>query len=251
MPTLILTIVTETPLVGLEKAAVRTYWAALWKAGDDQTAITAASNALVAALGAARADTIRTDYLPRNLADLPPAGADRAGTTVIVAFLEFPDDATLPVRQSTWSQVAEARALPDRLVLIGRVGGAETLNMLGNPIPSPLAVTPDPSADPDDQTKPLLDNGGIQFDEGMRWMVDFERAVKIGMGFRVPLDPVRLPPRLRRIDGARRTSSRRCRRRQGGAGGAFQRSPARRAPASRSCRRANRPTISKARVRGL
>ena len=190
VPTLILTIVTETPLVGLEKAAVRTYWAALWKAGDDQTAITAASNALVAALGAARADTIRTDYLPRNLADLPPAGADRAGTTVIVAFLEFPDDATLPVRQSTWSQVAEARALPDRLVLIGRVGGAETLNMLGNPIPSPLAVTPDPSADPDDQTKPLLDNGGIQFDEGMRWMVDFERAVKIGMGFRVPLDPV-------------------------------------------------------------
>lgn len=189
VPTVILTIVTQEPLADPEKTTVRTYWSALWKAGDDSAGRMAAENALVAALGAERAGVIRTEFLPRNLTDLPPSGADRVSTTVIVAFLEFPDDASLPVRQSTWSQVAEARALPDRLVLLGYVGATQTLSQLGNPIPSPLAVTPDPSADPDDQTKPL-DNGGIQFDEGMRWMVDFERAVAVGMGFRVPLDEV-------------------------------------------------------------
>ncbi|HST37833.1 MAG TPA: hypothetical protein VLK25_14545, partial [Allosphingosinicella sp.] len=133
----------------------------------------------------ARAAEIRKDYAPRNLADPPPENVTRQATTVIVAYLEFPADDTVPVRESTWSQVPLAMTLPDRLVLLGYNGDTLTLERLGNPIPAALAVAPDPSAEEDNQLKP--DGTDIKFGPELEWVADFNRAVEIGMGFRVPL----------------------------------------------------------------
>lgn len=186
-PTVILTIVTQNPLVGAERAAVTAFWIAVWQAGEDGAAQSVAGDALGLTVGAARAVEIVTTYKPRNFADPPPTGADRAGTTVIVAYLEFPTDADFPLRTATWAQQPHSRVMPDRLVLLGWVGSSLHLQELGNPIPSPLATGPDPSADPGDQLRP--DGDEIKVDPDMAWVTDFARAIEIGMGFRVPLTP--------------------------------------------------------------
>ena len=58
--------------------------------------------------------------------------------------------------------------------------------MVGNPIPSPLVAGPDPSADPDSQLK--QQDGELIVPDEMKWMVDFDRAVEVGMGFRIDLN---------------------------------------------------------------
>ena len=104
VPTVILTIVTQAPLVSPEKDAVTAFWTALWKAGEDGVAQAAASEALTLALGAARSAEIVAAYAPRNLTDPPPEGVERQDTTVIVAYLEFPTDADFPLREAGWAQ---------------------------------------------------------------------------------------------------------------------------------------------------
>ena len=51
-------------------------------------------------------------------------------------------------------------------------------------IPDGLAMGPDPQA----PATPTPD--GLAVDDGMRWMVDFDVAVTVGMALRIPLDPV-------------------------------------------------------------
>ena len=207
IPTVILTIATQTPLADPERTTVSDFWTALWKAGDDAAAQTAAANALIAALGQDRATAVRDAYRPRNLDDSPPANATRAQTTVVVAYLEFPSDDAIGVRQNGWSQAAAARNLPDRLVLLGYNGGALKVEQLGNPIPSPLAVTPSPVDG--DEASVAADGADIKFGAELSWLTDFNRAIEVGMGFRVPVCAC-FPARLRHADGAWRALVGRC-----------------------------------------
>ena len=80
----------------------------------------------------------------------------------------------------------DATVLPDRFVFIGYAGNAVPVIRVGNPIASPLVVGPDPSATGSDQLQPS--DGDLKIPEPMRWMVDFDRAVDVGMGFRIDLD---------------------------------------------------------------
>ena len=187
-PWIALTIATRAPLLDPELTAARTYWTDIWRAGDDLAAQIAANDALAAAVGAQRAQEIRDDYRPRNLSDEPPAGATREETAVAVAFLHFPTDEDAALRQAGWSTVPQATTLPDRLVLLGYNNGEVTVERIGNPIPSPLAVAPDPSAEEADQIQP--DGADLKVGPEMEWLTDFDRAVEQGMGFRIPLDPV-------------------------------------------------------------
>lgn len=188
VPTLILTVVTQAPLAEPEKTSVSDFWIALWRSGEDGAVQAEAVDALIADLGEARAQAIREDYLPRNLADPPPAGATREETTVVVAYLEFPNDDAVAVREAGWSQAPQVTTLPDRLVLLGYNDGELELEQLGNPIPSPLVVAPDPSAGEDEQLRP--DGADIKFGREMEWVTDFDRAIEVGMGFRIPLSTV-------------------------------------------------------------
>lgn len=185
VPTVILTIVTQVPLSAAERDVANNFWEALWRADDDGEAATSAYNDLSAAVGAETAQHIQTNYRPRNLADSPPVGATRETTTVIVAHLEFPTDEAIATRASGWSQAPHVNTLPDRLVLLGYRNGEKVLELIGNPIPSPLAVGPDPSAEPEDQIR--KEGAGIKVDDGMAWVTDFGKAIDVGMAFRVPL----------------------------------------------------------------
>ena len=201
IPTVILSIVTQAPLAEPERTTVREFWAAMWRAGEDLVAQTVATAALNAEVGDTRAAEIHRHYPPRNFADPPPPDTARADTTVVVVFVEFPRDEDIDLRVEGWSQVPETRLLPDRLVLLGYNGGALDLQRLGNPIPSTLAVSPDPSAEQEDQIK--AENGELKVDAGFEWVTDFQKAIDVGMGFRIPLDGV-APSRFRHADGPRR-----------------------------------------------
>lgn len=184
--TLVLVIPTEEPLVGTELSAVRDFWIAIWKADGKLAETQAALNTLRGAVGGdARAQEVIDGYEPVNLSDPPPATFSRAQAVVSVTFVEFPKTEELPARLQSWSQPARARVLPDRFVLLGYLGGAQVIDELGKPIPWPLTVGPDPQAPPNKQVR--QENGEIVPGDDLKWLVDFETAVSVGMGFRVAI----------------------------------------------------------------
>jgi hypothetical protein len=72
---------------------------------------------------------------------------------VVVTFIEFEKSADLDAKLSAWSQAAKVTSLPDKFVLMGYKGKdtngkpIEVLNELGNGIPDPLIIGPNPSLD--------------------------------------------------------------------------------------------------------
>lgn len=184
---LLLVIATDSPLDPSLQAPVNQFWTTVWKAGADAVAIQAAQDALVAQVGADVAQTVVEDYRPFNLSDPPPAGLDRESTTVQVATVVFESAEDTATKRRAWSKAPRVNIMPERLVLMGYVGGTRTLEVVGNAIPSPLIVGPDPLAEEGDQIR--QEDAEIVVSADMQWMVDFNAAVAQGMGFRVNLTP--------------------------------------------------------------
>lgn len=183
---LILVIMTDTPLSAAAQAAAATFWEAFWRAGDDASAIDAARAALRTTVGADEARSIEERYRPINLGDPPPADQTPETTDLIVATVEFATPDAVATRRSSWSRGPRVKVMPDRLVLLGYVGAALTIEELGEPIPSPLIVGPDPLAPP--ATQGPLEGDELVVNDDILWMVDFDEAVRRGMGFQVSLD---------------------------------------------------------------
>ena len=139
-----------------------------------------------AAVGADRADEIIAQYQPANLAEKPQPPLQKTDVNVSVAFVVFRAPESVPTKQQSWSRAPTIAAFPDRFVFVGYSGNPEPIVVVGNPIPSPLVAGPDPSADPDSRLK--QEDGELIVPDEMKWMVDFDRAVEVGMGFRIDLD---------------------------------------------------------------
>jgi len=144
------------------------FWAQTWVAANDDDR-GAAWQQLTTRVPPRRAAWIARELRPTNLAQQGTAGATPA----------FPSPATRP---APWSRAATATTLPDRWIVLGYSGGHRTLLATGTTIPDPLPVGPDPmvaaaAADPE---HPAVD-------DGVRWRVDFDAAVAIGMGLKIPL----------------------------------------------------------------
>lgn len=84
-------------------------------------------------------------------------------------------------RPQGWIRAPRCRTMPDRWTFV--VVNGETLDVFhGALIPETLALGPDPKAVP---------TGGeesVPVDPAMKWMVDFDEAVAVGMAIRIPLD---------------------------------------------------------------
>lgn len=172
---------------GAAPAQTAEFWEGVWRAGGNEAAIAAARPALETAVGAATAQRIVEQYTPVNLAQPPGAGETRASNGVTVALLQFTPLADLALRRTSWSRAPRVRLLPERLVLTAWRGAAIEIEQEGAIIPAPLAVGPDPAATGTEQLKPQGDE--LQIPESIRWMFDFERALDVGMAFRVDLTP--------------------------------------------------------------
>lgn len=149
----------EDPLTPQEQADGAAYWAAVEAAGnvppDDET-------------------------LKRPWRDLATAhGAPRAAW--IAAVSQPGQDSAQAARANTYEKVPTAEALPDFWTVVAYSDGAPALQATGAAIRRPLPVGLNPQAGnfPPD----------IPVDEGMRWLVDFDEAVKAGMALRIPITP--------------------------------------------------------------
>ena len=78
-----------------------------------------------------------------------------------------------------WNQAPFTNVLPERWIVIGYQGNAPgQVLAIGPSISDSLAMGPDPNGT------------GPTSDEGMRWVTDFDRAIQVGMAFRITLTPV-------------------------------------------------------------
>ncbi len=146
-----------------ESAAGKTYWGAVWTGGDAQ----APWGDLVRAVGQRRAPWVAEALRPDNLADRP--GGDP----------HFPDIAP------PGTKPAVVRTLPDRFLVRIEQDGAASVTATGNVIPDDLPVGLTSQADVsvltiDGEDMPVVD-------EGLRWLVDYAEAQRLGMAVTIAL----------------------------------------------------------------
>jgi hypothetical protein len=161
------------------------FWEKVWRAGGTEAAIVAERPGLETAVGAATAKRIVEELTPVNLTQPPGTGETRATNGVQVAVITFTPLDDLDLRRTSWSRAPRVRLLPERLVLTAWRGNTLEIETEGALIQTPLAVGPDPAGTGNEQLKP--DGDDLQIPESIRWMFDFERALEVGMAFRVNL----------------------------------------------------------------
>ncbi|HEX3130342.1 MAG TPA: hypothetical protein VH394_23600 [Thermoanaerobaculia bacterium] len=183
----VLTLPTEELPNPLETDAIGDYWVALWQADGDAQKSQDAFEALAAATNASRAEEIANGPRPSNFDTVPAPPDTKASVTATFSWVVFPKSEPLDLKESSWARAARAVLLPDRFVFIGYREGAQPRVAVGLPVPSSLVVGPDPSA-PEDERLRRDDDGNLIIPDDMKWMVDFNRAVQVGMGFRLDLD---------------------------------------------------------------
>jgi hypothetical protein len=94
-----------------------------------------------------------------------------------------PPIAEPPLSGAAWSRAPRAAALPDRWAVLGYRDGQQVLEAWSEPVTEPLAFAPSPAANVGE-----VGDDSLPLDEGMRWTVDFEDAVKRGMALSIPLE---------------------------------------------------------------
>ncbi|HKG93217.1 MAG TPA: hypothetical protein VKA84_15030 [Gemmatimonadaceae bacterium] len=168
----------EPELTDQELAWGKHFWEQSWRAGPDDGLRKLAWQQLAERFGAQRAA-----WVARALGPLNP---DERPTQIVAADQPLPTPVRFPTpagHAESWTRAPQARALPSRWYVLGYLGGALTVRAAGNPIPETLAAGPNPNAllpdDPDPAQPPV--------DDGMKWMIDFDEAERVGMGIRVKL----------------------------------------------------------------
>jgi hypothetical protein len=96
--------------------------------------------------------------------------------------LYFPQD--IQFRASNWTRPGEG-ILPDRWLVVTYQGSSFRVTR-GPRIIEPLAMTADPKLQ-DADLVPVEETGTYKIDKNLRWSVDFDRAVEVGMGIKVEL----------------------------------------------------------------
>ncbi|MEO6040104.1 MAG: hypothetical protein ABIQ93_16945, partial [Saprospiraceae bacterium] len=185
---IILVIPADADLTPAQRSALKTYWQTVWLADGDKAKTDSAFTAIATNLGISPDDAggLLKLYAPINFLEKPTAPLQKADVQMSVVFIVFKKPADLATKQTSWTRAPKVNVLPDRFVLILDDGNTnKPLEFVGKPIPSPLTVGVDPSADKNDQLKQV--DGEMTVSEEMKWMVDFERAVEWGMGFKIDL----------------------------------------------------------------
>jgi hypothetical protein len=152
----------------------RHFWEQTWRGGSDEERRKTAWRQLADRFDPPRAAWVALALKPLNPEDRPANPVP--GNQPLPKAVRFPSPATKP---EAWTRAPETRVLPNLWVMLGYKNGRLIVNIKGGLIPDKLAAGPDPS--------PLanVDQQGI--DEGMKWMVDFDAAEKVGMGIRAKL----------------------------------------------------------------
>ena len=185
----ILVVSADESLTDPEKTALAPYWTRHLAGGRaQQPAKHSRWTRLPQPWARSRPTQLIAQFAPYNLTEQPPAGYTRASATVRISFLFLPKKEHIDTKTRSWMQAAKVELLPERFVLLGYQDGVQVLNQLGAPVQAPFSVSPDPAATPESQFQ-FDENGNLDLGEELRWMTNFDEAVRRGMGFRVELAP--------------------------------------------------------------
>ena len=173
----------EPELTDDEATWGRHFWEQTWRTGrgDDPASVERRHRIweqLAQRFDAERATWIVEALTPTNPGDRP--GGPTADDSALPSPPTHPDPGS---RAESWTRAPVARLLPERFVVLGHRGGARVMRRAGSPVRPDLHVGLDPSAPPPE----VAPHDAVTVDEGMRWLVDFKAAEKIGMAIRVPL----------------------------------------------------------------
>ncbi len=159
-----------------EIAAGIAYWDLIWQSGNparDDDALQAPWRVLAATFEPQRAAWIALAMTPTNLAQQPKAPTPEGQAPSPAPAFPSP-----PTRASSYERAPTAQALPD-FWTVALYSGTTSRQVSGPPVAPGLAV----ALTPHDGTLP----DGLPVDAGMRWLVDFDEAVKVGMGVQISL----------------------------------------------------------------
>jgi hypothetical protein len=153
------------------------FWEETWRAANDEDRKKAAWRQLADRFGPNRAAWVARALQPLNAAERPsqPIARDQP----LPKPPRFP---SLTTKAEPWTRPPLTRAMPERWFVLAYSGGTLVARASGNPIVEELASGPDPNA----ATEPVAD-GALAIDAGMKWMVDFAEAERVGMGVRLKL----------------------------------------------------------------
>ncbi len=150
----------DPALDGDEMLWGRRFWEVQW---NDEQKAREAWRMLAGRFGAERAAWVARALTPTNLSSRPSRAP---------AFPNLGNPATT-------TRTPRVRLLPDRWVATAYAGGVPVAVATGRGIERDLAIGPDLNADV------TIDHERPAVDEGMRWMVDFDRAEAAGMALRL------------------------------------------------------------------
>jgi hypothetical protein len=200
----VLVIIVSTALPSpVEQSALKAYWGSVIKAGASPSSVAAGLTNLMSTtgLGSDAARQLIEQNTPQELATLVKDGPKG---DVRVTFITF--DTPADVKQSAWAHVAKVRTFPERFVLLGYQANDQPpiVNEIGKPIPNPLIAGPGAQDDVEALLKELYGADVDTFTDEEKaakyveylaqqsdtsWLFDFQRAVELGLGFRVDLTP--------------------------------------------------------------
>lgn len=157
------------------------YWIEVWQAQGDESKIDTANSKLETLL---TTDEYKyyTQLSPYNLTDVLQEEVE--GVKIIISKINLPKADSIITTQSSWNEAPQAVSLPDKFVAITYSNGNKNTHVFENSVKNNLPVGLDPSLEEDEIKK---DNNGIHLNEELKWMVDFEEAVKAGMGTKINL----------------------------------------------------------------
>ncbi|HEY3210693.1 MAG TPA: hypothetical protein VGL18_13055 [Actinomycetota bacterium] len=169
----------EKALTPAEVDAGQAYWRERCRANAEpdprgrEAKARGAWNVLAARHGSYRATWIARATQPTNWSDQL---ADPSAAL-------FPSVETKPI---AWSEAPRCFVLPDRFVVRLYAGG-RSREVEGALIPDDLEVGPDPLR-ADETFSRDESTGRLKLGDEIRWLIDFDEAVKVGMGLLIPLE---------------------------------------------------------------
>ncbi len=190
----------EAELTDREVAAGEDYWRAIFGIekdadGEKESRKSETWKNFAALFGPSRSAWVARQTRPTNWVDL--------ATLATVNDLAFPaHDLT---KTSAWSRAPRTNVLPDRFVVMLYAGDTIVKEVVGNVIPDELNVGPEPldlttDADQADADAAFVTvDGQLTFGPGYDWTSNFDRAVSVGMGFRIPITADQLESGFDRI----------------------------------------------------
>ncbi len=170
-----------------QQTALENYWRSVWLHAGDALLLKKDWEDFILAIGDENAATdLSAQFTPFNIEVSPPPDVSKANANVSIQYLQPFDATAYTAKKQSWTEAPQVNLLPERFVFTAYQNNAIVINELGNQIPYPLYVAPNPGLPAEDQFTKDAD-GTILMPDELKWLTDFDTAIANGMGIKLNL----------------------------------------------------------------